>query len=276
MTIKNLVFAANNETLVGEEWSLLYDRGSTSYRSVCWDGSKFVAAAQYRTMRSSNGIDWTIERSNLPATQIRRLEYGNGVYVAATNSGYFVSSDLISWTQVLNAFTNPFALRFKYGKFYSVVGISVMSSTDGINWTTISSNSMTGVAQDIEFASESNIVIVGSNSFITSSSDGGLTWIDRTSPIANTAISGIARSNSLYVARTATQIITSSDGITWTVRTSNISTTSYWIHWSGTIFTLAYSMLSYKHVVCTPPESDVRLSDIQVVCYQSLSSHSMT
>lgn len=238
MTIKNLVFAANNETLVGEEWSLLYDRGSSSYRSICWDGSKFVAAAQYRTIRSSDGIDWTIEKSNLPATQIRRLEYGNGVYVAATNSGYFVSSDLISWTQVLNAFKNPYALRFKYGKFYSVVGTSFMSSTDGINWTTISSNSMTEIAQDIEFASESNIVIVGFNSFITSSSDGGLTWINQTSPIANRSILGIARSNSLYVARTSTQIITSPDGITWTVRTSNLTSTLFWIHWSGSLFTL--------------------------------------
>jgi len=85
------------------------------------------------------------------------------------------------------------------------------------------------------------LVLVGGlsdHSTVMTSDDGGITWVERTTPLT-TGINGVAYSPNLnlYVAVGRDgKIITSPDAITWTQRTSGVTTSLYSVVWANNKF----------------------------------------
>lgn len=236
MTIKNLVFAANNETLVGEEWSLLYDR--EKYSAICWDGSKYVGFRDNRMIKSlDNGSTWTTEEVSISNSEVRDIAYGNGVYVAITVNGVYRSTDLYAWTQVITATGKE--VKFKFGNFHCFLSDSTYrKSSDGINWTSVAASNLIST---FDLSSSTNIVAAGVNGYIATSTDSGSTWTQRTSPIANQSWYKLARSNSIYVLIGSSSLATSTDGISWTIRDDKTTDILYSLIWNGSLFIATHS-----------------------------------
>jgi hypothetical protein len=113
------------------------------------------------------------------------------------------------------------AVIFAKGQFVAVGNSGIIiTSTDGINWTTRTS----GISNNLNGITYGNdlFVAVGVSGKILTSSD-GITWTSRTSGV-NTSLIGITYGNSLYITvGSGGVILTSSNGTSWTSRTSGVS-----------------------------------------------------
>ncbi len=231
--------------------------------SQYWDVSAygngvFVTLASYDgyAARSADGINWTYV-SGLPSVQFVAMAYGAGLFVAiATNtSTYATSPDGITWTTR----TLPFAIgnaymAFANGVFITVYnGNSILRSTDGINWSQITSGISTTITTYMGAAYGNGIWLVTSSPPTSSpvryltSTDNGVTWTTRTYPSwfsANPFSKPKARSTVFGAGRFAIpfngsgpdNMATTVDGINWQAGTVNINTTMDTMAYGGDRF----------------------------------------
>jgi protein associated with RNAse G/E len=131
------------------------------------------------------GLTWTVTNLSL-ATIINNVVFGNGIFVGAMQSG------------------------------------SVITSTDGITWTTRDAGFGTTVIAAIVYGND--LFIVGGNTALISTSTDGVTWTTRGTIFASGYVNCLAYGNNLYLAGgNDGQLATSTDGTTWTTRTSNFT-----------------------------------------------------
>ncbi len=179
------------------------------------------------------GTNWT-SRTSATDNDWRSVTYGNGLFVAVSNSGtgnrVMTSPDGITWTSRASAADNNWQSVTYGNDLFVAVAISgtgnrVMTSPDGINWTIRTSaadNSWTSVTYGnglfvaVSQTGTGNRVMTSSN---------GITWTSRTSA-ANNQWTSVTYGNGLFVAvsntGTGNRVMTSPDGITWTIRTSAV------------------------------------------------------
>lgn len=172
------------------------------------------------------GIIWT-SRSSAANNLWTAVTYGNGLYVAVSNTGtgnrVMTSPDGVIWTIRVSAANDAWSgVAYGNGVFVAVSGSgTVMTSPDGITWTTrtaAAANNWTAITygNGLFVAVSSN----GTNRAMTSPD--GITWTSRA------AVSGlwvaITYGNGLFVATPSNtggaKAMTSPDGITWTSRTT--------------------------------------------------------
>ncbi len=213
---------------------------------MTYGGGIFVAVAKYgvagsRVMTSPDGITWTARNA---AADIlwNSVTYGNGLFVAVGSSGninsVMTSPDGINWTlreQSTSAIWRSWeSVTYGEGLFVAVssnaaaldigIGDHVMTSPDGVTWTsrgTPSQNWMAVTYGDGQFVA---VGIVGSGKRVMTSPD-GITWTSRTSA-ADKQWQSVTYGNGLFVAvanyapssGSGGLVMTSPDGITWTSR----------------------------------------------------------
>lgn len=187
----------------GINWTLKGNIGTNNGRSVIWDNSKWVVGCDAGRIAYSadNGTTWTVRTdlannglwSYYSCTDI--LFVANKYYAFSAAYGTMaISTDLINWTfyRPVN-FSNGGYLKVVWtGTRFVTVGTSGRTaySTDGVNWTTgatVSSYMQTNSAVN-GFSIEgvnNNIVIICDNGGIVTSSDGGVSWTNRTSLFNN-------------------------------------------------------------------------------------------
>ena len=180
----------------------------------------------------ADGTTWTA-RSAAEANQWSSVTFGNGTFVAVSNSGtdrIMTSPDGITWTPRGSSTDSWDAIAYGNNTFVAV-GMStnrVMTSTDGITWT--NRTVPTGIQQwkSVTWGNNKFVAVSGTgfNDRVMTSAD-GVTWT-YAQAIHNGNWSSIAYGNNTFVA-TATSfggggsmdyVMTSSDGITWTARTA--------------------------------------------------------
>ena len=114
--------------------------------AIASNGSNiYVAVAEGGYLKSSTdgGVTWTARNANLGAVNINSVAYGNGIFVAVSNTnGITTSTDGITWTQrTSNVSGNLYSVRYLNGNFIAVgTGANggaggITTSTDGITWT---------------------------------------------------------------------------------------------------------------------------------------------
>jgi hypothetical protein len=170
---------------------------------------------------------WTQRTSSFGTTNIMRITYGNGLYVAVGSSGKLATSpDGITWTQQTSSFGTTTIQGIAYGNgLWVAVGSSgkLATSSDGITWTQQTSSFETTTILDVAYG-EGTYIAVGDSGKLATSSD-GITWTQRTSSFGTTNIRRITYGNGLYVAvGLSGKLATSPDGITWTQRISGFET----------------------------------------------------
>ena len=199
----------------GITWTTRTSAADNNWLSITWGGpagqEKFVAVSTTgtgnRVMTSPDGITWT-SRTSAADNEWRDVAWGGTAgqekFVAVASTG-----------AVANTGT----------------GTHVMTSPDGITWTTRTSaanNDWRDVAWGGPAGQEKFVAVsgTGTNNRVMTSPD-GITWTTRTSASNNywnSVTWGGPAGQETFVAvsntGTGTRVMTSADGITWTTRTS--------------------------------------------------------
>ena len=192
----------------GINWTTRTSPNTNSWFSVAHNGQSgasglWVAVANSgtgnRVMTSPDGITWTIQATN--DNQWFSVTYGNGLFVAVAISGGSSATGGGS-TGITNR---------------------VMTSPDGINWTT---RTATAAAQWIDVTFANDLFVAVANNLTANrvmTSPDGINWTARVAAVSNPWRS-VTYGNGMWVAvsdnGTGNRVMTSPDGITWTSRTS--------------------------------------------------------
>lgn len=166
----------------------------------------FALFVIFTTTYSYGQINWTVaDAGTTKNAGGLTIAYGNGVFVSGWGSG-------------------------------SSIGGTLMTSTDGMNWTTrynMSGSPTSGVFSMI-FAGEK--FVVGGNWGKTYTSTDGVSWTQG-SYSRYDPINGLAYNGSLYVGvGNLGMIITSTDGLSWASQASGTNNNFGLIGWNGSMF----------------------------------------
>ena len=156
-----------------------------------------------------NGTDWT--KSNITYTDVRLVHYANGIWVAASGSGLYYSTDGMTWTQ--SSITSGGFESVYYANGLWVSGgynnEGLYYSTDGMTWT--QSNITTDDIRSIYYA---NGIWVADKYYSTN----GRTWTDTGIPMWD-----VYYANGLWVGSSNSTVYYSIDGKTWSESTLTMS-----------------------------------------------------
>ncbi len=245
----------------GFDWTNRNPVNSAPLRTVTWTGSEFIAAGNAGTILTSpDGVTWTPNFSDLSST-VNGVAGNGRRSVAVTDSGAILASGIAPKVQYVSATLNPLDLPVHPAPLttgdplaqWSVVstgatsqlwdvtwagkgfvaagnGNTLLTSTDGITWTThLVSNGTNyfGISSN-----DSVAVAVGSNGAIASSAD--LTnWTKRVSPTAARLYSVKWTGLQFVAAGDNGTIVTSPDGETWTLQPAAGGYTFHHGLWDG-------------------------------------------
>jgi hypothetical protein len=183
---------------------------------------------------SSDGVDWSqgyLEAAELP--ELHGVTWTGTLFVAVATGMILTSPDGTEWTrhmtdQAGDSITATLRTVAKIpGGLVASGWRGTLTSPDGTAWT------LREVSEDglLGFATDGNIV-VGVGQVVRTSSDGGVTWVERAS---QTSWSAVVWTGSRFVAvggYGASGIVgTSPDGITWTERETELSGSA--MVWTG-------------------------------------------
>ena len=182
----------------------------------------------------ANAQAWTA-RAAAEANAWQSIAYGNGLFVAVSNSGtnrVMTSSDGATWTgRTLSGglATNAWqSVAYGNGLFVAVAQSGtnrVMTSPDGINWTARNAPEA-NTWWNVLYAGGQFVSVARSGVYRVMTSPDGITWTARTAAEANEWYS-VTYGNGTYVAISkdgTNRIMTSPDGITWTARSVSANT----------------------------------------------------
>lgn len=183
--------------------------GSDPKNKVIWDGSKFIALdSSGRLFTSADGLDWS-------STSGITMDYSSEVYKG------------LAYSPSLN-------------RYVAASGNKIVSSEDGVSWTTRQTDTFM-TAQSVIWTG-SKFIMAGWNGRYLDSTN-GITWNYKnvSGTITTTPhLSDVAWSSSLgrFVVITASlgNIFTSTDEITWTELASAAPTGLYGTVWTGSSF----------------------------------------
>ena len=199
-------------------------------------------------MTSPNGQVWTSRDTTGLDLSWESVTWGNGLFVAVASSG---------------------------------VGNRVMTSPDGVTWTSRTS------AADNNWSAVTwgnNLYVAVSNTGTTNrvmTSPDGITWTIRTSA-ADNSWTDITYGNGLFVAvsssGTGNRVMTSSDGITWTSRTSAADNTWQTVTYGNGLFVAVSDSGTTNRVMTLTYESSTLFYDSSsnLVTYDSSGTFEIT
>lgn len=254
----------------GTNWTRISSQISNCYESITWTGSKLRAVGSSQVATSSDGEVWSYD--TLPTSHLltsitsigsqivvgsreqaiftssgdkiwneRELDYtgesvnyvnhiGNRCYAVGNKGTMYISEDGITWCnrQPRNTL---FSVIWTGELFVGVGASTILTSTDGYLWTERFHNI------NCQFQSVagqgSNLVAVGFNGKIYSSSDGGINWTEQKQAALLWLNAVIWTGNFFVAAGSDGTALTSPDGVTWTTRPTGTSNTLTSITWTG-------------------------------------------
>lgn len=114
---------------------------------LAYGNSKYILLTSYyynQLFESTTGTSWsTVSTTGLSATQLNYIAFGAGVFVVVGNGGVIQTSvNGTSWTTRTSGTTNNLIkVYFVNSKFFAIgVNRTLLTSSDGITWTSISFN----------------------------------------------------------------------------------------------------------------------------------------
>ena len=198
--------------------------GTTTELVVVWNTNTW-----WRTS-DPTGVLWHNIRdliSNVGGNEIRGVEFGNGVFVAAGfNATINTTTDARTWTaQASSTGLNINRLRFANGRFmYATNSGGYGVSTNGVNWNSAPAAFGSTNVHDINFGNGRWVAVGNTTSFVSTSDDNGTNWTQRSGQnfvqipraVAWGPVSGQA--NGAWVLVGDTNIVWRSldNGVTWT------------------------------------------------------------
>jgi hypothetical protein len=222
----------------GTTWTPRPHEPVGSLTGITYGNGLFVAVGgtdwptRRTVLTSADGITWTTQVSVISiANGIDAVTFGSGLFVAVGDSGTTSSSpDAKTWTETQSP--TPFYLgdvTFGNGVFLAMGGESLLSSTNGTNWTWTLGEDMTDGSFTGGAFGNSTFVVLGPSGPITElariqTSADGFNWTEGAAA-ASPSFDAITYGAGLFVAvggdenkRFPDSIETSPDGVNWTPR----------------------------------------------------------
>jgi len=194
------------------KWKKSLETGKINLKAIAHDGEGlFVAVGQDGRIKSSKGgIKW-VGRDSGTVESLNGITYGNGKFVAVGEGVIVTSSDGISWTTKSSLTLNE--VVWHRDKFYAVGKFgTILSSSDGEAWSKVEIESDESL-NDI-YAYGTKLAVVGNDGGFYSSDDGESWTKVRISKDAS--IRSVCWNGSKFVASSDDgHIVTSMDGTNW-------------------------------------------------------------
>ena len=211
----------------GKTWSILDSGISGSLSDLALGNGRFVAIGGSGNLTTSaDGLEWTAANTGTNAN-LNSITFGNQIFVAVGNGSIIQTSMNGGDWMTVQAAESPSSLEgviFGNGRFVAVgrgnfatgnTKRSIMTSTDGINWTEHDHNG--NGLNDVTFA-KGIFVAVGDNGNVQVSSD-GMNW--NSFQAGNESYQGVSFGKGLFTAvGGAGAIATSPNGMNWLERNS--------------------------------------------------------
>ncbi len=211
----------------GKTWSILDSGISGSLSDLALGNGRFVAIGGSGNLTTSaDGLEWTAANTGTNAN-LNSIAFGNQIFVAVGNGSIIQTSMNGGDWMTVQAADSPSSLGgviFGNGRFVAVgrsnfatgnTKRSIMTSTDGINWTEHDHNG--NGLNDVTFA-KGIFVAVGDNGNVQVSSD-GMNW--NTFLAGTASYHGVSFGKGLFTAvGAAGTIATSPNGMNWLERNS--------------------------------------------------------
>jgi len=255
-TGNQLVAVGNNgvvlTSLNGVSWTSRYSGTTKNLNDVTWAGSLLVAVGDSGTILvSSDGSAWTNRTSGVTnpsgtRTIISSITWTGHQLVAVGYSDAFggailTSPDAIAW--VHQSIASPLSSVAWTGSQLVAVGETpfvstgypraqspILTSTDGLNWASQSSNTQSALSSVT--STNSQLVAVGISGTILTSPD-GIAWTSRHSGITSGLNSVNGSGTKLVVVGYGGAILTSVDGLTWLNQASGTTNILLSVAWTG-------------------------------------------
>jgi Photosynthesis system II assembly factor YCF48 len=220
----------------GADWTLRTSGTSYSFNGITYADGSFIAVGRHNgnglILTSPDGITWTSTISGI-TNRFNSVAYADdkygGLFVAVGDNGaILISQDKTNWSIVGSGTAATLSkVIYEQGRFVTVGG-AIVTSSDGVNWSQVSTPENTIPPSGFGVAYGNGIF----DAFGFISPD-GVNWtsiVPAVNPqyIGNIAFNDIAFGNGIFVAVGGTQsigfgppmplqaIITSQDGINWT------------------------------------------------------------
>ena len=241
------LFAANydNGNVVtstdGVTWTAQTTGTTSTLRSLAFINSTFVSGVTGdagNVLTSTDGITWTSRVTGIASGNATNCAfYGVGQYWVWTGSGARSSTDLVTWNAIAGS---PGTMNCGVFNGTLLVGGQnagvIKTSTDGVTWTTRTSNTTSTITALIWTGS---LHLYGDSAGKIGTSTDGITWTLQTSGTTSTIMS-LLYDGTLYHASVLHSTLTSTDAVTWTTNTGYSGTTS-------TILSTAYGNSTYVY-----------------------------
>lgn len=245
-----------------------YVNGVTSAIQTQIDGKEPTLPSQtgnsgkYLTTNGSTKSWGTVTQYSLPS---QTGNSGKFLTTNGTTESWGTVNQPITWTQRADADTDGNAFNsivYNGSNLYVAAGQGgrLLSSSDGITWTSRTSNFGTTEIRKVAFGN--NLwVAVGDSGKISTSTD-GTTWTSRTSNMGTNAIRDVLYANSVWIAvgegggtTNTGGIIYSTDGTTWTRKSQSITvgSTYYAVIYNGTNFVVGANNSTNNYLYASTP-----------------------
>ncbi len=206
----------------GQAWTFRGSWPLMPRAAASGNGLHVGVTALYTATAATPGL-WTFHRQSVTFLDIA---FGNGTFVAVSNTAIYTSSDGIHWTRRLTGLTytnKGHTVEFSGGRFIVTAERQVAISADGANWT-VSSPALGNLLFGATFGNGTFVAVGGaSNTSEIYSSTNGVNWTARATS-ATSGFTDVTYGNGLFVAvGHGGKIYTSPDAIVWTSRASGVS-----------------------------------------------------
>jgi hypothetical protein len=211
-------------TLDAAQWDIQNSNVSVNLQDLAYGNGLFLTGGSGRTLiKSSDGIDWTTVNSNFGSTiQITAIGYGNGIFVAGgqdPSSQYTEmrkSTNAINWTTISSS-TLSYHRTIKYsnGVWFAGGYGGLRTSTDATTWVTRNTFGLDPVWR-VDYGN-GFWLIAGRDGFIRRSTD-SINWVTNSSPrraFAARILSYISDED-IWFLSIEDRTFTSKDGTNWT------------------------------------------------------------
>jgi hypothetical protein len=191
----------------------------STINAVTFGNSIFVAVGVAGALKTStDGITWTVRTSNTTSA-LNSVVWDGALFHAVGTNTHLTSTDGITWIKNFPGLNDTDSVQAAIYTDKFVIGYfngGIQTSTDGITWTTRTSNSPNNI---YDFAYSGSLYVYAAGIGLMGTSTDGITWTARQTPTSSFNYS-VTYGNSLWVAiNSAGNFMTSNDAITWTVQT---------------------------------------------------------
>jgi len=147
--LKSVIWGSNQFITVGEKgyiftspkgmiWTQQQSPTNNYLEKIVWNGSQYIAVGEAGTIISSTESTNWIQRQSPTSQKLLGITWYGNKFIASDSDGTITSTDGVNWERGASIdFRNTRVSFASNGKILVAAGFHLLTSPDGINWTTV-------------------------------------------------------------------------------------------------------------------------------------------